>query len=191
MWVGGSNFRQRMRWLNFWGRRWMWIDMVNRRGAWSCLWSIYVRFREVWKRNWSNCSPSPGKSYSLCPHFLWSSFPWSWFTSSIQYIILIHRATSSTLQTTLYTPQVLSLLYRIKYSPSPFPWYEIDIRSETTSIQENLISRREFLEKSLERYSSAGPEYEKIVKEYLRTHVSILRCEEEIEELEGRKRGRR
>jgi hypothetical protein len=43
----------------------------------------------------------------------------------------------------------------------------------------------------LERYSSAGPEYEKIVKEYLRTHVSILRCEEEIEELEGRKRGRR
>ena len=39
----------------------------------------------------------------------------------------------------------------------------------------------------MERYNSAGPEYEKIVKEYLRTHVSILRCEEEIEELKAAK----
>jgi hypothetical protein len=62
----------------------------------------------------------------------------------------------------------------------------VDVRrDETRSIQENLVARSEFLEKSLERYNSAGPEYEKIVKEYLRTHVSILRCEEEIEELKA------
>ena len=47
------------------------------------------------------------------------------------------------------------------------------------------------METSLERYGSAGPEYERIVKEYLRTHVSILRCEEEIEELKDAKNARR
>ena len=39
------------------------------------------------------------------------------------------------------------------------------------------------MEGTFERYQQGGSEYEKIVKEYLRTHVSILRCEEEIEDL--------
>lgn len=103
-------------------------------------------------------------------------------SSSLSDIFLTVRATSDELQSSLYTTEVLSTLKRIKYIPSN---RNVNGRNETQSIQENLIARGEYLEKSLERYNSAGPEYEKVVKEYLRTHVSILRCEEEIEELKA------
>jgi hypothetical protein len=59
------------------------------------------------------------------------------------------------------------------------------------SIQKNLETRSEYLEGTFEKYRQGGNEYEKIVKEYLRTHVSILRCEEEIEDLKAARAGRR
>jgi hypothetical protein len=50
-------------------------------------------------------------------------------------------------------------------------------------IERNLEKRTLFLEKSLARYQEAGEGFEKLVQEYLSTHVAILQCEEEIDRL--------
>lgn len=50
-------------------------------------------------------------------------------------------------------------------------------------IEKNLANRIIFLEKSLASYQEAGEGFEKLVQEYLNTHVAILQCEEEIDRL--------
>jgi hypothetical protein len=58
------------------------------------------------------------------------------------------------------------------------------------SIQTNLELRSQSLERSLSKYRLGGKEFEKIVQDYLRTHLAILSCEEEIEGLKAAKSGR-
>jgi len=43
------------------------------------------------------------------------------------------------------------------------------------------------LERSLLRYRQGGPAIENVVQEYLRAHLAILQCEQEIEELKAAK----
>lgn len=45
------------------------------------------------------------------------------------------------------------------------------------------------LEASIARYLQGGEGFEKLVHEYLSTHVAILQCEEEIDQLKQVKAG--
>ena len=58
------------------------------------------------------------------------------------------------------------------------------------AIQANLEMRTQSLDRSLSKYHQGGKEFEQIVQDYLRTHLAILSCEEEINELKAAK-GRR
>jgi hypothetical protein len=58
-----------------------------------------------------------------------------------------------------------------------------------SSIQTNLEMRCQSLERSLSKYQRGGRDFEKIVQDYLRVHLAILSCEEEIEGLEAVKSG--
>lgn len=66
-------------------------------------------------------------------------------------------------------------------------------REQIQLTQKNLESRAIILDKSFARYRQGGPAYERIVQDYLRIHLAILQCEEDIEELSnasGRLNGR-
>ena len=56
-------------------------------------------------------------------------------------------------------------------------------REQIDLIQNNLEMRAVTLEKSFAKYKQGGQAFEKIVQEYLRIHLAILQCNEEIEEL--------
>jgi hypothetical protein len=58
------------------------------------------------------------------------------------------------------------------------------------SIQTNLEMRIQSQERSLSKYRQGGTEFEKIAQEYLRTHLAILSCEDEIADLDVAKSGR-
>ena len=79
---------------------------------------------------------------------------------------------------------MLSILSHLRYS-----WllYELNSSDETRLIQKNLDMRTMVLEGSLATYRRGGLGFERLVQEYLSTHVAILQCEEEISQLKTAK----